>query len=362
MLPEVVKNIKIDRLTRDYQVQSQQWNNYKDILDRLRSGLPGMPEGLAKINLENEISEQERKFKEVEKVLEQIEEELNSLCQIHKGNGQESHSLQEAQDSAHSAKDGLALFLLYLDFVDHVKIFQKFQDKNKCRFGSFLIHGSVNYGHIWLLKRLLEAVPDHQIIPPIECDVRSSLFVSDVEKLWRTLASKVGISHRSSQQDIAQGVAKRLQNQHIIFVVHGVEYMGEAYLQELIRKFWCPLVNLVQASQLFNKQFQLLLFLIDYTGESSQWDIKFADQVDDSWRPSLPIKLPKLQTLSEEALNQLQQPFAASVLPRSVFECPDLIQMLLAKTQNGIPGLLLKEIYEACNYDWYEEEEKWLKL
>jgi len=358
MLPEVVRQAKIKRLIQEYQKTDQQWYHYSDIIERLRNSLAGMLEGLAKIQLEKEIESQKAQLPILEDKMAQIEKELVALCPTEKNNsGQLTASLPS--ENCNYKKSGLDSFLLYIDFLKQVNIFQSFLEISEHKVYAFLLHGSVNYGHIWLLKRLLEAIPHYRAIPPIEYDARNSVYVSDVSKLWRTLAKKVDLPSRASPQAIAQGLAKRLQNQHVIFIFHGMEYMGEAYLHELIQEFWKPLVDSLQKTQCLNSHFQFLMFLIDYQDVISNWQFEFAEEFAQDWQPDIPVKLPRINRFSEEVLRQLQSPFATSVLPRNIFGCPDLVTMILEKTKGGIPGLVLKEIYELCEYDWYEEEEKW---
>ncbi|NMG09306.1 hypothetical protein [Brasilonema sp. UFV-L1] len=159
--------------------------------------------------------------------------------------------------------------LFRLNYVQQVRLFREFiQEK---RIGAFLVHGLPEHGQIFLLKRLLHAIPDSTITPPIQFHLRRRALRTDIAALWRELGRQMGVQNFSSHEEIARNVVAQLQTQHIILVFHDFDCIGEDYLHELLCDFWLPLVNSVQQTIYPSNEFFLLMFLVDDEGCVTNW-------------------------------------------------------------------------------------------
>ena len=102
------------------------------------------------------------------------------------------------------------------------------------------------------------------------------------------------------------------------------------------------------------------MFLIDFKDEVSTWKINLAKQIDQNWQPHTLIQLP-IEPLDNKIINFWITHYSSSVMPFDVHSQCNLDQLILEQTE-GVPGMVLKSIYELCQYDWYEEEETWQTL
>lgn len=246
--------------------------------------------------------------------------------------------------------------LLQLNYFQQAQLFRKFIAA-KQRIGSFLVHGSsTEHGQIWLLKRLLRTIPETNVTTPlIEFYLDRRIFNTDVGALWKELANEIGVAKDSSHEKIAEQVVNQLKNQHLILVIHEVDYMGEAYLEELIRDFWLRLVDWAQPPTSLNSEFFLLMFLVDYTGNVSTWNTGFALELDSLWKPSTPIKLPIIDCLSEYVLASWIENVIDSLPLDLTTEVKCTVQAILENSENGIPELVFKEIFQQCGCNWQQE-------
>jgi hypothetical protein len=160
---------------------------------------------------------------------------------------------------------------------------------------------------------------------------------------------------------VADGVYRWWLTLDVIFVLHDVNVMPEASVQNLIEQFWLPLIQRVQMAEKGESDRKLLMFLVDYEGKAEKWDLPWVEKLDASWDPRKPIKPPQLQEFTnQELMNWIvqQYPDLPPALTQGINETVDTI---LAEAEGGIPELVLQEICEQCGLDWFEELDKWLK-
>lgn len=273
----------------------------------------------------------------------------------------ERHRLAKQIDNLESERVHNAL--LQLNYFQQAQLFRKFIAA-KQPIGSFLVHGSSReHGQIWLLKRLLRAIPETNVTTPlIEFSLDSRIFKNDVGALWKKLANEIGVAKNSSHEEIAKQVVNQLKNQHLILVIHEVDYMGEAYLDELVRDFWLRLVDWAKPPTSLNSEFFLLMFLVDYSGDVSTWNTGFALEVDSRWKPSTPIKLPIIDCLSEAVLANWIENVIDSLPLDLTTEINCMVQAILENSENGIPELVFEQIFQKCGCNWQQGRNKCLSL
>jgi hypothetical protein len=249
--------------------------------------------------------------------------------------------------------------LFRLNYVKQVRLFREFIEEK--RIGAFLVHGSPEHGQIFLLKRLLHAIPDSTITPPIQFHLRRRALRTDIAALWRELGRQMGVQNFSSHEEIAKNAIAQLQTQHVILVFHDFDCIDEDYLHELMCDFWLPLVNSVQQTINPTNEFFLLMFLVDHEGCISNWKIQFANQLDPVWEPCIPIRLPIIDPLSERVLTNWMEN-AIDALPTKVTKKIDYTVQVILEKSEGVPERVFAEIFDLCDCKWQEEEVRWLEL
>ena len=248
--------------------------------------------------------------------------------------------------------------LFRLNYIKQVRLFREFIEQN--RIGAFLVHGSPEHGQIFLLKRLLNAIPDGSVTPPIQFHLSRKVSRNDIKAFWRELGRKIGVQD-FSLPEIARNVMSQLKNQHVILVFHDVDCTDEDYLQELIREFWLPLVNSTQEAIYSRNEFFLLMFLVDQDGCVNTWNIAFADEFETLWEPCTPIRLPIIDSLSDQVLvNWMEN--AIDALPTKVTKKIDYTVQVILENSQGIPERVFAQIFGLCGYSWEQGEDRWLKL
>jgi hypothetical protein len=249
--------------------------------------------------------------------------------------------------------------LFRLNYIAQVQLFREFITEK--RIGAFLVHGSREHGQIWLLKRLLQKIPESTVTPPISFYLSRRVLRTDIAALWRELGRQMGVQDYSSQQEIAQNVVAQLKTQHIILIFHDLDCIDEIYLQELIRDFWLPLVNSTPQTICSSNEFFLLMFLVDRDGCVNTWNLGFADRLDLLWKPHIPIRLPMIDPLSKQVLvNWMEN--AIDVLPIEATRKIDYTVQIILEKSEGIPERVFAQIFGLCGCNWEEEEVKWLEL
>lgn len=279
---------------------------------------------------------------QLEKQIEQTEAELDKLEQ----------QLNELERSVSSGR--LYNALLKLGYRQQTREFRRFIETYST--AAFLIHGSPEYGQRWLLNRLVvQYVPSIITGKIVRIDLSRISRRSDINALWRELGGRVGLGRQSTIPEIAERVYQWWRTQNVLLIFYDVDFISENFLHELIRDFWLPLATKVKETSAPTRQFKLLMFLVDYDGCAGTWNIPFAEG-------HLSWKLPRISEFSEvELTNWLE--YEADELPNKLINQIDqTIEIILKNSDNGIPEPALGEICRLSDCNWYEQEEKWLKL
>jgi hypothetical protein len=254
--------------------------------------------------------------------------------------------------------------LLKLGYREQVRSFLKFLKAQSI--GAFLIHGLLDHGQRWLLNRL---VTQHIRFGTMGKMVRIQIDrrgrKRDIPALWRELGRHVGLEKQHSPSEIAKRVFQCWKTQNVILVFHDVDYMPEGYLQELLHDFWLPLAS--QAREVVSQtKYQLLMFLVDYEGCVGCQDTMFVEQLEPTWEPKIPIKLPTITPFCDRTLTDwietVETEFSTLPLVEVIYQIEDLVKEILENSDNGVPELAFSEICDLCGCNWYEERERWLKI
>jgi hypothetical protein len=293
---------------------------------------------------------------QLKKQIEQIEAQLEAL-------EQQLVSLER------TSTDGLLYqALLRLGYRKQVQMFRKFVLHHPI--AAFLIHGKEEYGQQWLLNRLVvQHTRDSITGKVIKVSLARVAHRSDVAALWRELGKQVGLGRRQSEVPaIVERVYQWWRTQNVLLIFYDVDFLPEAFLEELLRDFWIPIVTQTgQGVSTWERgssdtAYMLLMFLVDRTGCVGGWSVPFAETLESSWQPKTPVKLPVLSEFTESELSNWLE-FSESDLPVNLVDrTNELVQETLENSDNGIPEPTFEEICQWIGLSWAEAEKRWMKL
>ncbi|MEO0934419.1 MAG: hypothetical protein AAFY21_11895 [Cyanobacteria bacterium J06641_2] len=256
--------------------------------------------------------------------------------------------------------------LLKLVRREQVLSFKKFLKAQSI--GTFLVHGSPDYGQRWLLNRLITQHIRHGTTGKL---VRVQLNRigrrRNISALWRELGGRVGLfGTKPEPSEVVEQVYGWWQTQNVILVFHDVDCMPKEYLKELIQEFWLPLATQAREVNSQTLKYQLLTFLVDYEGHIGTQNTLFVEKLEPNWEPRIPIKLPSIIPFGDRTLNDwiqtIEIEFDTLPLVEAIKNTEDeLVQEILSNSDNGIPELVMSEICHLCECNWYEEKDRWLK-
>ncbi|MEL6491113.1 MAG: hypothetical protein AAFQ95_14235 [Cyanobacteria bacterium J06621_3] len=270
-----------------------------------------------------------------------------------------------AVDSANESlteSDDIYQTLLRLGYQKQSRLFRRVIEADSI--AALLICGAPNYGQRWLLNRLvLQYVPHLITGKVIKVNVGRRVRRNDLSALWREVAGRVGLRGKPyTPSDIIKEVSHCLETQDVILIFNEIDAITEAALSEIVEEFWLPLTKSLKAADQLS-EFKLLLFLVDYDGCVGGWKFPFADKITSKWTAEVLVKSPELTKFSEDDLMSWMEDEYQN-LPEllTASGIDDVVESVLADSEEGVPEHALEIICDRCDCDWYEESEKWLKL
>jgi hypothetical protein len=252
--------------------------------------------------------------------------------------------------------------LLKLGYREQVLSFKKFL-KAQC-IGTFLLHGSPDYGQRWLLNRLItQHIRYGTTGKLVRVELDRIARRRDISALWRELGGRVGLAGiKPAPSDVVEGVYEWWKTQNVILVFHDVDCMPQEYLQELIQEFWLPLASLARKVA---SSYQLLMFLVDYEGCIGTQNTLFVEKLEPNWEPKIPLKLPSITQFCDRTLNDwietVEIEFDQLPLLKAINDENELVREILDNSDDGVPELAMLEICRRWGCNWYEEKDRWLK-
>jgi hypothetical protein len=252
--------------------------------------------------------------------------------------------------------------LLSLDYIRQESLFQEFVQNNQI--GACLIHGKQQYGQRWLLHRLLRAIP-HNNTASLTKKISFLRQVQNgsLDALWGEVKRKLKLKCQPLPDELAKAVCNLWQTQTVVLIFDDADQIEEAHLEKFIKDFWQPLVEIANNKPPKSRNSRLLVFLIDFDGCTPKWSIPFADALDTTWKPHIPLKLPPIKPLREmELAYWLEKAF--NDLPRQLTDSIEAtVQSILENSDNGLDNdlhefglheLAMAHICELCDQDWDE--------
>jgi hypothetical protein len=334
---------KQEGLEEEYELLSKK-------LRRLRKGYVVEVDPATKLKLEVQIAETQEEIDGIEQELDEIEQQIKGASQV----SNEGSGTGIDLNRLHSA-------LLKLGYWEQQRSFKRII--KEFPLGAFLIQGaSPEYGQRWLLNRLVLEISKTIEGKVIKVDLGRIVSRSDVPALWRELAGRVGLGRQSSPAEIVDRVHQWWQTQNILIIFYDVHCTAEENLRDLINDFWAVLANRLSNSVSQKSSFKLLLFLLDYKACVCTWNLSFAKQFDSSWKPTIPIGLPDIVPFAPDVLITWLEHQSDDLPSQLTDDIETTVETILSHTENGVPEPTLREICGLCGCNWYDQEEKWLKL
>jgi hypothetical protein len=243
--------------------------------------------------------------------------------------------------------------LLKLDYRNQVALFRKLLSRSQV--GAFLIYGEVDYGQRWLLNRLIQQVSCSTVGKIVPINLMSVARKWGLEALHREFRRQQGLARTMSLQDVVEQVHGWWQTQTVILIFHNLNAMGAEHIQELIQGFWRPLVDKAISEPCPSPNYKLLVFLVDNDGNIDAWPFEVAEQLDETWLPYIPVKPPKLAPILQDEL-MTWMTYEGERLPLKL-----QVEDILQSNKDGVPQIVLEEICDLCDCNWFEREHLWIK-
>ena len=247
--------------------------------------------------------------------------------------------------------------LLQMDFKQQVRLVKKVMTLH--RTAAFLVHGEPYCGQQLLVTRLFRLKPQWKNISPIKIDVSHNGLGRSIPHLWRQLASWFHLPKDTQPNEIIEKVCDRLLTQDVIFIFYTVDYMLPEYLEQWLQEFWEPLLARVEPNScLTPEKTHLLMFLVDNSGSVCQSNIGLAQQYQQPEYPRIPLHLPPVSPFPTDVLED----WLDTVMAMETMQMPAGLtsQILLEKSEDGIPEFVYEEICCHCGHDWEGDLARWL--
>jgi hypothetical protein len=265
---------------------------------------------------------------------------------------------EEADKKLEGSKPHLLFdLLLQMDFKQQVRLVRKVMTLH--RVAAFLIHGEPYCGQQLLVTRLFRLKPQWKNISPIKIDVSHNGVGRSIPHLWRQVGSWFRLPKDAQPNEIIERVCDRLLTQDVIFIFYTVDYMLPKVLGAWLQEFWEPLVERVKTDCCPTPEgTHLLMFLVDNSGSVCQSNIVLARQCEQPEYPRIPLHLPPVSPFPPDVLDDwldMVTGFADVQMPAGLTS-----QILLEKSEDGIPEFIYEEICYHCGHDWEGGMAKWL--
>ncbi|MFN6568788.1 hypothetical protein [Dendronalium sp. ChiSLP03b] len=355
---------KVERLKEKYDSLHEEWKQRNHKVKRLRTSLAIETSTSVKIQLEQQIQEEDVQLKGLDWKLQELEEEIEQAENFLTRNKQ--------QDAAKSVSDELfkreTLYkvLLGLDYIDHVRLFRSFLKTKQA--AAFVIHGSSEDTECslqLLLKRLIGVMMQGKTSFPLlktklSCRVRRR----DVSALWRELGREFGANYDDSPDEIAIKVCERLQTEHVILLFDDLDRLND--INQFIQDFWLPLVKVAKKHLYQTNSCQLLMFLVDYNGCVINSTFECIDEYTSTWEPHIPIRLPMVSQFPVDILTEWVRSLVEDLPDEFITQenyVEYTVKFILQDGNHGVPDLVMKRICGIWGCDLHDEgTSRWLEL
>jgi len=266
--------------------------------------------------------------------------------------------IQVLEDQIEVLDNGSRLYkaLLKLNYHNQVNLFLQLIERSQV--GAFVIHGESEHGQSWLLNRLVRLVPRNMTGKVVSVNLQCLTHRWDIDALRYQLRRCASLTASHSLQEIAEQVHGWWQTQTVILIFHNLDVMDAKYIQKFFQDFWLPLVEKARSVPCPSPYYRLLMFLVDHGGSVDTWPISFAERLDSSWQPDIPIRPPRISRFPRDVLVKWIE-HELETLPAKMRSIE--VEDILKNSEDGIPQFVLEYICDLCDCDWFEREHIWIR-
>ena len=250
--------------------------------------------------------------------------------------------------------------MLNIDHFDHEICFRSSTAEK--RIAAFLIYGLPYYGHLWLLKRLLDLDPRPTKPRVIYFDFLNAHIRGEAAAMWSELGSGLGLLRLGTSPDkITERLRMQLETRSVMLVFKNVGATSEAKLQELLTDFWGPLAKAAQEALVPESESTLLMFLVDNSGLVRKWNLPFEEAPTPAEATHHLVCLPPLGHFSSKELEPWLKQWSRFFPLELIKNLNGTVQDILQQSDNGIPEKVAIKICALCQCP-YIGEDTWLRL
>ncbi|KYC38261.1 hypothetical protein WA1_38645 [Scytonema hofmannii PCC 7110] len=246
--------------------------------------------------------------------------------------------------------DNALLPLNYNQQFDRYRDF--FETYSQDHIGAFLIHGQSKSCQQWLVHRLICHVPGDT--DPKKILVRLDKNESHIEDFWKILAAQLNIGRDTPPEKIVEAVYRHYADT-VILLFDNLDKLYNKEIGKILDQFWIPLVEKVLENTNERERPYLLMFLVDNTGCSPEWNINFLqlENCNPNQRMIQPIKLPKIERFSLQTLKKWVRtnPKLFKIPVDNYLALETLAQEFYDSTC-GVPEDVMKAICKKCECQW----------
>jgi hypothetical protein len=338
----------LKRLESKYEDLEEEYDEVRKKLNWFKKERITKTDSEAKYELEQRIEEYGAKLKEIESELDDLEEQISQPKRT------ENTDLEQSQTF-----DFLYKSLLKLGYWEQHNLFEEII--RNYSHGVFLIQGrSKDDGQRWLLNRLASIMPDILKGKIIPIDLNRTSSRTDILAIWDEFARRVGLPENSNPSEIAEKICDQWKTQDVLVVFNNVDETIEENLGDLLDIFWTSLTHIISEDRYQHSNFKLLIFLLDYQGVVTQWNVGIIENYDSNWHPKDPLSLPRISPFSDRDLREWLN-YQSDFLPLAIAaNKTETVEALMEK--QGVPMSTIIKICDLCDCNWFEQEGKWLRL
>ena len=237
--------------------------------------------------------------------------------------------------------------LLDMDFKQQVRLVKEVM--LTYRTAAFLVHGEVDCGQDLLVTRLFRLTSTWRNNSPIKNDVTNNAAYRSVDGLRRQLARSLSLPTETQLPEIIEKICDRRQTKDVILIFDKVDCMPPQILFKWLQEFWEPMVTAAAKPNSPLKETHLLMFLVDNCGNVSTSNTVQVNQLH-QLPPVTPFPLDILDDWIDRVSGMQSVQIPATLNS----------QVLLEKSDNGIPQFVYEAICQSFGHNWEGGLAKWL--
>lgn len=227
---------------------------------------------------------------------------------------------------------------------------------------AFLVHGQLRVlGADWLIAKLLNQLPDNNprifrsSVDRADFNIEANGFMADVGK-------KLGLGAAASYEEMQEAMVNLLRNAATTIVLRfdGMRNLLASTelsaFNDFRTKFWEPLILALEAKAAHPESRLIALFVAQEEMDNCQHFEAFPPK-----KPTIPVRLPKVDHFDANLINEWldnhgdilaklpgKKPTELMLYPTRAAKIDEII----AKSQNGLPEMVLQHLCRECACDF----------